>query len=184
MNYILIALLLISSSVSAEVERPKDSQKPYAMMQKLAPLVGTWSMVRERTMDGGKTWETYPATTIQVQYKQKSLMLEEAAVTLENNGFHMSIYISYDQYQQVYRQAAMEDYWGLMDISEGQLDGNTLVFTNTKSRTYYPMEGGRLRALKLRVELKSPSRMIYIDESYDEGNSWSPSFRIQYTLLP
>jgi len=181
---VLLSVFLLSAQGMADGDRPAESEKPYVMMQKLAPLVGTWSMSRARTMDGGATWETYPPQLMKVAYRQKAMMLEESVVNVTPDGFHMLIFISYDQYENVYRQAAVEDYWGLMDISEGMLVDDKLVMTNTEAKTYYPMENDRLRALKITMELTSPKRVVLLDESYDDGKTWAPSFRITYTKVP
>lgn len=181
-KHLLLSLCLSWSAIAGEV--PEESLEPYQMMQKLAPLVGTWEMARERTFDGGKTWEAYPSQLMKVEYRQKKMMLEESVVNVTPDGFHMLIFLSYDQYQNVYRQAAVEDYWGLMDISEGTIVDGNLIMTNTESKTYYPMENDRLRALKVTMELASPKRVVLLDESYDDGATWSPSFRITYTKVP
>lgn len=192
MRFLFFRSLVLLSSISAvgcaqNLKKPiqsESSQKPYEMMQHLTPLIGKWSMSREQTKDNGKTWAAHPKTRIEIKFKQNGLLLEQLAIDGDGADFHMAIYTSYDQYQESYRQAAIEDYWGLMDISEGQIVNGSIVFTNTKSQTYYPMENGRLRALRLTVELKAPTRYIYIDESYDDGVNWNKTFRIHYQKLP
>ena len=187
MVYILSSISLLVFTISGlalDAPRPDESAKPWAMMQKLSPLVGSWRMTRERTFDNGKSWTVYPPSTVKLAYNQKGLLLEQQPIGGDEDGFHLAIFTSYDQYQGVYWQAAIEDYWGLMDISEGQLVDGALIYTNTESQTYYPMEKGRLGALRLTVELKSPLRFVRIEESYDGGVSWAKAFRIRYEKLP
>jgi len=175
--------MVIDSTLVLANGRAEESREPYMQMAKLNVLIGTWLVERQKSDNGGKSWTFYSAATVQVKPRMKGLLLEEFVLQAKNSSFNMGTYISYDQYQKVFRQAAVEDYWGLMDISEGKVEGDTLILINTESKTYYPMGEGRLRALKVRVELSSPSRMIFIDESYDEGKSWAPTFQLHYQLL-
>jgi len=184
LKLLLMGYLLLLPCCWANADQiPDDSKTPYNMMSKLATLAGSWSVERLYTEDAGRSWSPYAKAQVHVKYQSKKLMLEELALEPDGKFFNMRTFISYDQYQQVFRQAAMEDRWGIMDISEGKIVGDILVFSNTQSKTYYPMEGGRLRALKVRMELKSPQRFVYIDESYDDGKTWAPTFKMHYRLL-
>jgi len=179
----LAMLLLVLGCASVFAGGPPDDSKiPLQEMKKLNPLLGTWSVKREMTTDGGKTWEPYAKATVQVKAAHRGLLIEELAQDPEDSLFNVGTYLTYDQYQQVFRQAAVEDYWGVMDISEGKIVGDALVLTNTESETYYPMEKGQLRALKVSIEIASPNRTVNIDESYDGGKNWAPTFRLHYAL--
>lgn len=176
---LVMPLLFVSAA-----DIPSDSQKPHKMMSKLAELAGSWSVERLYSKDAGNSWAPYAKAQVQVKYQNKKLMLEQLALQPEGQFFNMRTFISYDQYQEVFRQVAIEDRWGFMDISQGKIVGDMLVLSNTHSKTYYPMDGGRLRALKVRMQLTSPLRTVFIDESYDDGKTWAPVFKMHYRLLP
>ncbi len=173
----------LPAAVSAEDARPQASQKPYEMMQKLAPLVGKWSMDTEITNDGGATWQKVPAQTVDVTFRHKDMLLAEVPATTEGPGFHMESYISYDQYRQSYRKAAVDDVWGIMDVYEGSEEEDTIVFTNMKSGTFFPIAEGVWRGFRLTMEVKRPVRRMMIEKTDDDGKSWQQAFRLTYTLV-
>jgi len=179
----MMLLALTSLALEPEAEVPLSSAKPLAMMEKLEPLSGIWSLTRKITEDGGQTWQDTTVSKVQIRARQNGMLLEEAAVGEDDSVFHVVVLLSYDQYQFVFRQAAIEDYWGLMDVSEGTIEDDVLVMDNLESKTFYPMDNGRLRALRIRVELTTPSRTSYIDESYDRGHTWAPLFELHYRLI-
>ncbi|MFC4348325.1 DUF1579 family protein [Kordiimonas lipolytica] len=175
------AILMTATAMAEPPERPAVSEKPYAMMQKLAVLEGRWSMVTEMTEDGGQTWQAFPAAEVDLHLRHKGMILAEIPADTTSPGFHMETYISFDQYRNVYRKAAIDDVWGIMDMYEGAPAGDSIVFTNIKSGTTFPVGDGVWRNFRLTLELRSPVRMLYIDKSDDGGQSWQKAFRITYT---
>ena len=195
MRYALIALTAVLTALPLQAQnaaqnvaqdavqdaaRPAVSEPPYAAMQKLAPLAGRWRTVTENTNDGGKTWQASQAAEVIVVIKHKGLLMAEVPISPTASGFNMETYITYDQYRGVYRKAAIDDVWGIMDLYEGVLDGDQLVFTNLKSGTFFPVGEGRWRAFRLTVEIKTPKRQIAIEASDDGGKNWFPAFRVLY----
>lgn len=183
--HIAVALGLFSVVATAEGNRPPVSEKPYAMMQKLAPLIGKWSMQTEITNDGGATWQKVPVQTVNVSFRHKDLLLAEVPETTDGPGFHMESYISYDQYRKSYRKAAVDDVWGIMDVYEGNEhheEKDKIVFTNLKSGTFFPIAEGVWRGFRLTMEIASPTRTMMIEKTDDDGKSWQPAFRVTYSL--
>lgn len=177
----LLSLVLSTSLWAQDGTRPQASEKPYAMMQKLKPLEGHWSMVTEMTQDAGKTWQAFPAEEVDLHLRHKGMILAEIPADITSPGFHMETYISFDQYREVYRKAAIDDVWGIMDMYEGTLEGNSIVFTNLKSGTTFPAGEGKWRNFRLTLELTTPTRRLHIEKSDDAGASWQPAFRVTYT---
>ena len=178
----MMLLALTSLAIEPETEIPVSSAKPLAMMGKIQPLNGAWSLTRKTTDDGGQTWQDLAESKVLVRSRQNGMLLEEATVGEDDSLFHVVVLLSYDQYQRVFRQIAIEDYWGMMDVSEGTIKNGVLIMDNLESKTFYPMDNGRLRALRIRVELTTPYRTSYIDESYDNGRTWLPLFQLHYQL--
>lgn len=177
----LLAMLFAVSAHADEPNRPAVSEKPYAMMQKLAVLEGRWSMVTEMTEDDGQTWQSFPASEVDLHLRHKGMILAEIPADTASPGFHMETYISFDQYRNVYRKAAIDDVWGIMDMYEGSPEGDTIVFTNLKSGTTFPIGEGVWRNFRLTLELKSPVRRLHVEKSDDGGKTWQKAFRITYT---
>ena len=100
---------------------------------------------------------------------------------LTTPGFHMRTTLSYDQYRQVYRKVALDDIWGIPDIYDGRIEGDRLVMTNLSAGTLFPLDNGKWRGFRLTLELKDGRRQMWVDKTDDNGESWQPAFRIEYT---
>ena len=98
------------------------TQAPLAAMQALSVLSGEWLIQSKFSPDNGETWQESPANTVSVGLRQKGKMLAETPQEPEKPGFHVESLITYDQYRKVYRMAAIDDHWGLMDVYEGQIE--------------------------------------------------------------
>lgn len=177
------AAMFLGVAVLPTASAEDPSLLPRSKMELLEPLVGRWEVDREQTLDGGESWRTIPAMLVDVRYRNKGLLLEETSVDVDDPSFHVLSFVTFDQFQDVFRQAVAEDHWGMMDISEGELTDGLLVVDNLESQTFYPMGESGLRALRISHQISSPERVVYIDESYDQGTSWSPLFRFNYTLV-
>jgi len=163
-------------------DRPAQSVKPHAMMQKLAPLTGQWRMATEITEDGGKNWQQVAEELINFEIRHKGMLLAETPISRSETGFNMENYITYDQYREVYRSVAIDDSWGIMDIYEGNFIGDTLVLTNLKSGTSFPVGDGKWRSFRLNINVEAnlAERRMLIEGSDDGGATWAPAFRVTY----
>ena len=77
--------------------------------------------------------------------------------------------------------AAIDDHWGLMDVYEGQIEGDALVLTNLKAGTFFPIGPDAWRAFRITLELKPEERLMIVDKSDDGEKNWQPNFEISYT---
>lgn len=173
------ALFSISSAQDEVV--PAVSKAPLQAMQRLAPLVGSWSMTVFVTPDDGETWNPSPSQAVDLEFAHKGFVLEEIPTELHSPGFHMRTYLAYDQYRKVYRKVAFDDVWGVPDLYEGNFKGDQLVLTNLRSGTLFPVADGKWRGFRLTLELKEDQRWMWIEKTDDEGGSWQPAFKVEYT---
>jgi len=170
--------LFLSSHYSFANE-PVDVAKK---MQRLSLLEGLWTMTVEFTPDKGQTWNTMPSVEVDVSFGHKNRLMREIPINPSEQGFNMETYLSFDQYRNVYRKAAIDDAWGIMDIYEGSIKDSYLIMTNLKSGTTFPVSDGKWRAFRLSIQLASPQRKMIIDASDDNGQTWHPSFIVTYQL--
>jgi len=180
---LLFGFILTPSQNAQELARPNVSVKPHSMMQKLTALQGRWRVTTETTNDGGENWQTNPAYEVVVHLRHKGMLMAEVPINPGNDGFHMETYISYDQYRNVFRKAAIDDVWGVMDLYEGNFEDNKLVFTNLKSGTFFPVGEKKWRAFRLQLTLTSPVREMLIEASDDAGIHWQPAFKVNYQKI-
>lgn len=178
LTFVLLALATVTTAQDDGV--PAVSKAPLDAMQRLATLAGEWDMTVFATADGGKTWDGSPAQVVALEYQHKGFMLEEIPQRLDGPGFHMRTYLTYDQYREVYRKAALDDVWGILDLYEGTLEDGQLVLTNLGSGTFFPLEDGRWRGFRLTLELKDDRRWMWVDKTDDEGATWQPAFKVEY----
>lgn len=177
-------LYLISFSIFAadqtSPEPPPYSAKPLSMMAELSALAGKWDMQTLYTKDKGKTWQDMGRTPVDIAFEQRNLMLSERPVTAKQNGFNMVSFITYDQYRNVYRKAAIDDVWGIMDLYSGSIEGDKLVLTNLESGTTFPEQGGGSRGFRLTLDLSGERREMTVEATLDNGHTWFPNFKNIY----
>ncbi|GLX78021.1 hypothetical protein tinsulaeT_13610 [Thalassotalea insulae] len=174
---------MFSFELIAESNLPKVSEKPLAMMQKLSILSGKWLARTDITEDNGKSWQQGKPKLVEFSFKQRGMLLEEMPIDIDKQGFHMQTYISYDQYRDVFRKAAIDDVWGIMDLYQGKIIDNQLVLDNLDAETFFPIGPNTWRGFRLTLELKANNRWLYIDKTDDKGSSWQPAFRVYYQKI-
>lgn len=162
---------------------PAPSVVPHGMMAKLAVLEGRWLMTTAYTEDNGETWTETPEVVVSVDFEQKGMMLTERPEQFQEGSFNMVSFITYDQYREEFRKAAIDDIWGVMDLYNGGISGDTLVLHNLDSDTSFPIDDERWRHFRITVELKDETRQMIIDASEDAGLTWHPSFVVTYKRI-
>lgn len=173
--------LLLGISVNArDVDPGADAR---SQMQRLEVLEGDYSLVVHASSDNGRTWQEGPAQKVQLRLRHNGLLLEELPVQLAEQGFHMNTYLTFDQYRSVFRKAAIDDVWGVMDIYQGNIVDDVLVLTNLESGTLFPVGADIWRGFRLSVPLIAGERTMLIEKTDDFGQSWQPAFRSVYTPM-
>ncbi len=178
-----LLLLLLSPLLTTAQEQPVPelSKVPLAAMQQLAPLAGAWNMTVFVTSDDGETWQATPSQEVALRFAHKGFMLEELPADLTTPGFHMRTTLTYDQYRKVFRKTALDDVWGILDLYEGEIKDDHLIMDNLRAGTFFPLEDGKWRGFRLTLELNSGQRWMWIDKTDDNGQSWQPAFKVEYT---
>lgn len=172
---------LVSWGAAAQEGVPEASKEPLAAMQRLAPMAGAWHMNMEMSADNGATWQKASESVMDFAFRLNGLFLAEVPTDTSSPGFHLETYFSYDQYRDVYRVAAMDDTWGIMDIYEGTIKDGQLVVTNLRSKTCFPISENVCRGFRLSIQIDGETtRQMTIDKTDDGGTSWQPSFRVTY----
>ena len=180
---VLLAALLSFSAYAQETEIPEVSRVPLARMQALAMLAGQWQMTVYVTENDGVTWTPTPTQDVELKFVHKGMMLEEVPGDLDSPGFHMHTLITYDQYRNVYRKAALDDVWGILDLYQGTIEDGKLVIDNLDAGTFFPIDENTWRGFRLTMELKSGRRWMWIDKTDDNGKTWQPAFKSEYVKV-
>ena len=178
---ILTLALFVGSLSNAQDADP--GAKARIQMQRLKVLEGDYDLVVSVTNDNGETWQEGPAQKVRIRLRHNELLLEELPVERAEQGFHMNTYLTFDQYRSVFRKAAIDDVWGVMDIYQGNIIDDTLVLTNLDSGTLFPVGPETWRGFRLSVPLIAGERTMLIEKTDDYGESWQPAYKSVYTPL-
>lgn len=180
MRYVKTLLICLSLIIFNATASP--SHVPQNAMKQLQQLAGSWKMTVESTNDNGKTWMASPTQNVNITLKHNGMVLEEKPSESDKAMFKMLTYITYDQYRGVYRKAAIDDVWGIMDLYEGKIVDNKLILDNLTSKTFFPISKDVWRGFRLTADLSltGNSRQMLIEKTDDNGQSWQPAFRATY----
>lgn len=143
-------------------------------------LSGDWSVTIYTSEDDGDTWTAAGTEPVSIKFGHKGFMLEEVPGDLTTPGFHMHTFITYDQYRGVYRKAALDDIWGILDLYEGNIVDNKLVLDNLKSGTFFPIDEKTWRGFRLTLDLQPSNREMLVESTDDNGETWQARFKMHY----
>lgn len=171
-----IATILSVIFIFSHVHAQQDIEKiPLAKIEKLETLLGTWQTENYAYQDNNWKQVATSVTTFTLKLKGK-LITEEITNLVPNNSFIVETLISYDQYRNTYRLAAIDDTYGLMDIYEGDFTENGIIqFTNFRAGTNFPTaDGGDMYFRLTFSEIDRNAREFLVENTVDNGATWTP----------
>jgi Protein of unknown function (DUF1579) len=150
-------------------------------MQKLSPLTGSWRGDLETYRPKLQRWDRGDSVTLAFVPKFGGRYLEtEFVVTMGSAGYIANIAFSYDQFRKEYRAFFREDVFGLLDIFEGQFDGDTLYVDNRQTGTMGPSASGKLEPNRMSIRFDGNDRFILMVQAWRDGQ-WVDGLR--YTFM-
>jgi len=175
-------ILNISSVVFAE-EVAETARAPHESMKKIRGMLGEWTAITEMITQEGD-WIEQKTDHVAIKSELDGLLFaEQHLARISGEGFYITTDLSYDQYRETYRVSAIGNGWGIMDIYEGQLDNGILDLNNIRAGTSFPLEDGREMFFRLLIPVDGDRRVMDIDMSLDEGETWSPFYRVTYERI-
>ncbi|MFN3239671.1 MAG: hypothetical protein ACE37D_21830 [Pseudomonadales bacterium] len=176
-----IWVLCLTFNLATHAQNNDPGAAARSNMQHLKVLEGDYMLTVQVSQDGGSTWQNGEPHKVSIRLRHNGLLLEELPINPGKQGFHMNTYLTFDQYRSVFRKAAIDDVWGVMDIYQGNIVNNTLVLTNLQSGTLFPIAEGVWRGFRLSLPLTAGERTMLIEKTDDNGQTWQPAFRSVYT---
>lgn len=170
LTFLLFILFSTTTFAQQEVERV-----PLEKMAKLEHLLGHWKTTNFAWEDNG--WKQIATSNVHYFKKLKGkLIAEEISNVMPQDSFIVETFLSYDQYRNTYRLAAIDDIYGLMDIYEGDfIDDKTLQVTNLRAGTNFPTSDGGEMYFRLTFnEINNNTRNFLVERSSDNGQTWQP----------
>ena len=178
-----IALTLAFSTIINPLRAegiPESAKAPAEAMAKLSGMLGEWMLTSEVMTEEGD-WATTATDRVSITAGLNNLLFaEHLQERLDGGGFVIETDFTFDQIRKVYRAAVVDDTWGLMDIYEGELEGETLVMTNMRAGTDFELQDGRRMNFRLSIPVAGDNRVVMIDQSVDSGETWAPFYRLTY----
>ncbi len=148
-------------------------------MERLKFMIGSWDIEPYRMDDNGVWVESpVPKQTEIHPFFGEAYLQEEVGFWDGEKAIRFFIMWSYDPFRQVYRMLICDDQEGLMDLLEGNFDGNTITVSNLKTGTETIEPDGSRSFIRLASTKTSEDR--FTDElsySVDGGESWNPYYR-------
>jgi hypothetical protein len=93
------------------------------------------------------------------------------------------VLLAYDRFNRVYRLSAADAMTGQLDIFEGDWDGDRLVLTNVRANTFVTDQSSGQRFHSRLVIAPGDPLTIESAFSPDEGTSWFPPSRQEFTRM-
>lgn len=178
-----IVLTFVFSTVISPLRAeniPESAKAPAEAMAKLSGMLGEWTVVTEMINPEGD-WIEQGVDRVSVKAGLEGLMIAETHQgRVSGESLIVETDYSFDQYRNVYRAAALDNTWGLMDIYEGDLSDGALVLTNLRAGTSFVLDDGRDLNFRLTIPVSGDERVMTVDQSIDAGASWTPFFRLTY----
>jgi hypothetical protein len=172
-------VLILSSAARAQMTVPSWVGRA-PEMERLLILEGTWKFAPETYSQKRKEWT--PAApfyaTFAARFGGFYLESEQIMPLGEGVAFRNGLILSYDKFRKVYRMVALENFVGLIDVYEGQFDGDTLVVDNERSGTSAPNVAGRLEFARFSIQLVSAD-LVQIDLQTKRDGQWRDGLRLR-----
>ncbi|WP_394693405.1 DUF1579 family protein [Hyphobacterium sp.] len=178
MKYAILACL---TALCLTVTPGASAQNSSAALDFLDNHEGDWTVSgRMMTPDGWVETSDQPAT-IESLYDGRAY-IERSTVDFGSEVSGLTTLISWDVFREVYRVAAVDESYGLLDVYEGHLDDvGRLSVTNLRADTYFPAGPTGEMHFRLSWTFVDEDRFVFeVDLTTDRGETWSPYFELTY----
>lgn len=165
-----IALLLLTPALQAG-----DSLKAINYM------TGRWTV--STSFHGENGWVEPQATTRATADTTLggSFIRLNMPIPFPEANFQFELTLSYDRFNDAYRLAALDDLNGYLDVYEGQMEGGTLVVTNTGTGTAFPDgQGGKVYG-KLEITPTETGFLLLGYTASEKSGPFSPYMKMAFT---
>jgi hypothetical protein len=142
---------------------------------------GQWTVSGRRLDPDGWTDITPQMAEIESVYGGRAYV-ETTQIDFGGSQSGLQTTLTWDGFRDVYRIAALDEGFGLLDVYEGRLDTDgRLVATNLRSDTYFEFGEDTRLHFQLRWSFISDDRFMFdVLMTADGGASWTPYFELEY----
>lgn len=130
-----------------------------AEMERLSPMEGTWKVDAELYRPKLQRWDKGESFTAFFAKRYGGHYIETELVPLSGTqGYVAHIAFSYDKFRREYRAFFRENIFGLLDIFEGNFEGDTLLVSNRETGTAGPSMAGNIEPNQLAIRIENSNR--------------------------
>jgi hypothetical protein len=183
------ALILLSSGPATAQQAADKSQGIAALvgvspeMERLAPMEGTWKVDVELYRPKLQRWDKGEGFTAYFSRKYGGHFIETELVSATGTqGYVAQVAFSYDKYRKRYRAFFRDSIFGLLDIFEGNFEGNRLLIDNRVTGTAGPPMNGNLEPNRLAMKFETPNRFT-LDVQRWGNEQWVDGMRYSFSRL-
>jgi hypothetical protein len=154
-------------------------------MSRLRFMRGDWNVSADVMGEDGRWMKTpLPNETSISAIFSGSCHYEEMPVSYGDLTINLFFSWSYDKYRKVYRMISCDHISGLMSVMEGNFieDTDTVVVSSVRAGTsMIEADGTEVFSRLSSTKTGEDSFMDIVEESLDDGQTWSPVFRAKHT---
>jgi hypothetical protein len=172
-------LLLFGTTAAVNAQTTRD---PIRVDRLAAKMVGSWHVLAADVDQAGTIHEASEESMATIVPLFEGVALQEdVKIRAPGSGHDLLVTYSWEPTINKYRVAILDRAYGILDIYEGDLEGNTLLVDNLATATRFETASGARMAFRLRWEFLSESSFRQtIELTRDEGANWAPFMRNSY----
>jgi hypothetical protein len=151
-------------------------------MERLLVLEGAWKFEQAIYRPKKQIWEKGPEFygVFSRRYGGHYLESEQIIPLGDGTAYMNNLILSYDKFRKVYRMTLQENLVGLLDVFEGDFQGDTLIMDDLKSGTAPPNMNGKLEFTRISIALPAQGPALIVFAAKRKGE-WVDGFRITLT---
>lgn len=154
-----------------------------AEMERLSPMEGTWKVDAELYRPKLQRWGKGESFTAFFSKRYGGHYIETELVPLTGTqGYVVHIAFSYDKFRKEYRAFFRENIFGLLDIFEGNFEGDTLLVSNKDTGTSGPSMAGNIEPNQLAIKLEGNNRFTLTLSGWRNGQ-WVNGMRYTFNRV-
>lgn len=160
----------------------QDPKPPPTEMAKLISLVGDWD-VKFESREGPTDAFTVLHTTSHITQTLSGAFLQERLSMPTPSGVRIELIgiWGYDRFRSIYRFAWLDDTYALFDVHEGNWEGESLVVSNTRTRTTLLIGGREVFGRMIWSSIGPNGFTVESSASTDGGMTWFTQAKGRYT---
>lgn len=176
------ACLVVVMGVATPRSSASQDRKPAPeQVTRLTSLVGEWEVEFESRSRPNDTLTVLHTTSSITQILNGAFLQERVSMpTPSGSRIELIGILGYDRFRSIYRFAWLDNTYALFDVHEGNWEGDSLVVTNTRTRTTVVIGGQEVFGRMIWSAISPDSFTVESLASTDGGTTWFTQAKARY----